>query len=207
MEPHIMKIRKQLGESVTWRNVMAGLLPRWDFFHDSVNVISRPLQVGPLWMHIENLTGRNVAHKIWKVDPPWSSYPSCIAVKCASLQSTDAEETYLHEVRDACLVKGLNISRTNVLFNIAEQMSKNNSDFNFEIFVEDYRSGRGKDSFQKEINEVRLRGIARLPSLLVRYADQQPLMATGYKDYPALLACFKELHSSLEQEFGLELTN
>jgi putative protein-disulfide isomerase len=46
------------------------------------------MHMGPEWMQAGRIAGLMVADKIWITDPPSSSFPACIAVKCAEDQST-----------------------------------------------------------------------------------------------------------------------
>ena len=55
---------------------------------------------GLVWMHIAETTKVKIDPAIWMRDPPTSSYPACIAFKCAELQSKQAAELYL------CILRG-----------------------------------------------------------------------------------------------------
>ena len=101
-------MRQQLAQfktawegTIQWRYCMGGLLPSWNQYQDSLNAISRPAQMGPVWMQASELTGVPMPHRIWVENPPVSSYPACIAVKCAMLQSPVLGELYFHYVQEA----------------------------------------------------------------------------------------------------------
>src|SRR5690606_17166903 len=103
---------------IMWRYRMGGLLPSWNNFNDPMNDVSRPIQMGPIWADVKHRSGMPINNMVWINDPPDSSYPACIAVKCASLQSPDAAEAYLRKTREAVMVDGKNISKQNVLLDI-----------------------------------------------------------------------------------------
>ena len=119
------KLLQQYKNNIRYRYVMGGLLPAWNSFHDPLHAVSRPAQLGPVWMHAQQTTGVPINYNIWVKDPPASSYPSCIAVKCAGLQSFHAAEQYLRMAREAVMKDGLNIAKRDVLIQVAWQIATN----------------------------------------------------------------------------------
>ena len=111
-EEEWQKLKRLLGEHLHVTYHMGGLIPDWKTFTDSVNLVTRPLQMGPVWMHIAETTKVKIDPAIWMRDPPTSSYPACIAFKCAELQSKQAAELYLSILREAVMLFGQNISKT-----------------------------------------------------------------------------------------------
>src|SRR4051794_14473222 len=77
-EPQWRKLLYTFKDVITYRYRMCGLLPGWKNYHDSVNAVSRPMQMGPVWMHAAQLSGMPVQPNIWITDPPSSSYPACL---------------------------------------------------------------------------------------------------------------------------------
>ena len=59
---------------------------------------------------------------------PASSFPACIAVKCAELQSPSIAAQYLQALQEAVMVESKNISKTNVLLEAAAQLAKQEPD-------------------------------------------------------------------------------
>ncbi|HEU5148159.1 MAG TPA: DsbA family protein [Chryseosolibacter sp.] len=62
--------------------------------------------------------------RIWHDDPPACSYPSCIAVACAMLQSCAAGELLLEALREAVMMHAQNIARESVILSIARNVSE-----------------------------------------------------------------------------------
>src|SRR5436190_8530475 len=87
-EPQLQHLKMILAGQAEWQYRMAGLLPSWNNFQDNVNAVSRPIQMGPVWMHAGQIAQKPICHRLWIDDPPASSYPACIAVKCTQLQSS-----------------------------------------------------------------------------------------------------------------------
>src|SRR5215203_5516 len=122
-EAQLQQLKSILSGQAIWNYRMVGLLPSWSNFHDPVNAVSRPAQMGPVWMHAGQMAGQPICHQVWITDPPASSYPACIAVKCAQLQFELAGESMLNLLRQACMTHGKNIAKQNILFEAANKLS------------------------------------------------------------------------------------
>lgn len=187
-EPQWRKLLHALEDRVTYRYCMAGLIPGWKSYHDPVNFVSRPAQMGPVWMHAREALGVPIHERIWFDDPPSSSYPACIAVKCAMLQSSAAGEAYLQKAREAVMTKGINIAREAELLKIAEMIAAESPGLmDAQWFAADMKSGAAMEGFRKDLNDVRQRRIERYPALIIRRAGAAPLIVTGYRTCAFLL--------------------
>jgi predicted DsbA family dithiol-disulfide isomerase len=168
---------------------MGGLLPTWRHFTDPLQMVTRPIQMGPVWMQAGHACGVPIQPNIWRDDPPRSSYPACIAVKCAGFQSAEAEERYLFRLREAVMTKGLNISRIPVLCAIATTVQEELSGaFSVSAFQKALNDESGIEAFRKDLDEVRQRQISRFPALLVRGAGQDPCLLSGYHTFEQLVS-------------------
>jgi len=192
LEPQLTQLKKEWPGAINWRYCMGGLLPAWNHYIDNYNSVQRPAQMGPLWMHAGKEMEVSIAHRIWIDDPPASSYPACIAVKCAELQSAEAGQLYLHFVRKAVMLHGMNIARHPVLLQVAECVADINKPFSLEQFEQDMKNDRGLEAFRKDLQEVKYRGINRFPSLLVKSAASPGILITGYKPADELLQILRE---------------
>src|SRR5690606_19870722 len=159
----------------------------------SVNFVNKPIQMGPVWMHAGQLSGMPIEHNVWMRDPPGSSYPACIAVKCAASQSSHAEDAYLRLLREAVMMRAEDISRQKVLFKLAEGRVTIVPEFNVQKFKEDIKNENGLEAFRKDVQETRYRNINRFPSLIVKNKNNQAVMISGYRPYKPLLAAIKPL--------------
>lgn len=187
MKPQLARLNAMWKGTISWRYCMGGLLPAWDKYVDSLNCVSRPAQMGPIWMQAGQLTDLPIPHRIWIDDPPKSSYPACIAVKCATLQSVELGELYLHFVQEAIMMHSLNIAQYEVLKQVAEQVAAA-ACFNVDQFAEDMENGNGVEAFRKDIQEIKYRSIQRFPTFLIRRTEQRPLLVTGYKPADVLMS-------------------
>lgn len=195
-EPQLVRLENEWPGRINWRYCMGGLLPFWGHYVDNYNSIQRPAQMGPLWMHASETMDVPIAHRIWVEDPPASSYPACIAVKCAELQSAEMGRLYLHFVRKAVMLHGLNIARYNVLQEVAQSVAGINKSFSLAQFEDDMQNDRGQDAFRKDLQEVKYRGINRFPTLIIKQPDLPGIMVTGFRPAEVLLAILHEANTN-----------
>ena len=194
MEKHWQRVLQTYASAITKRYCMGGLLPDWDHYNDPQHMVSRPVQMGPVWMEAAHLTDTPIRSRIWMEDPPVSSYLACIAVKCAALQSETAEERYLNALREAVMLEGRNISYASALTEVAEFLGQREPNvIDAARFADDLIAGRGMENFRKDLGEVRDRGITRFPSLVIRSTNKKPVIITGYRNYEALVEIFESL--------------
>jgi hypothetical protein len=150
---------------------MCGLIPDWQSYNHPLNSVSRPIQMGPVWMHASEVTQK---YSIWFDDPLSSSYPACIAVKTVGLQSKSLAADYRHEIRRALMQKGVSISRRQSLFQIAEEMVPHASTLSVSK-----KSGKMRPAFPRFVTTSKRRVITRLVSDLNIYKGKRE----GNNDY------------------------
>ncbi|HEY8400632.1 MAG TPA: DsbA family protein [Cytophagaceae bacterium] len=198
LEPQWRRLRYEYAGKIVWRYCMGGLIGDIHSFNDPMNAVSRPSQMGPLWMEVKHLSGMPVSDHIWMTEPPVSSYPSCIAVKCAALQSPVAAEQLLRKLREAIMLKGLNISREDVLLQSAEELSVQTQSFDFTKFKEDYYQGAGLEAFKNDLQYIRYQKISRFPTLTFERDGKEGIIIVGYRPYKVLLDAFRAIASDIE---------
>lgn len=196
-EPQWRRLQYEYAGTIACRYVMSGLLPTWKSFNDPLYSVSRPMQMGPVWHEASLKSGMKIYDKIWVEDPPASSYPACIAVKCAELQSQKAGAQYLRLAREAVMLQAKNIAKQNVLKDIAKELSINYPGLlDIEKFLFDLiGSDNGIEAFRKDLNEVQSKNITRFPTLIMRSLNKPPIMITGFRPYPVLLDAMKQVTS------------
>lgn len=187
-EPVWKQLRADPRYQLNIRYCMGGMLPSWKHYHDAVRSVSKPIQMGPVWSEVKQLTGCSLNDKIWFTDPPASSYPACLAVKCAEQQSALAGERYLENVRAAVMTRGQNIARREVLLAIARETEAADPQlFNAAAFEHGLELPEVLESFKKDLEEVKARNISRFPALQIRAANStNQLLLTGYRPYDVL---------------------
>jgi putative protein-disulfide isomerase len=195
-EPQWRRFRYEFAGAIEVKYCMGGLLPEWNSFNDAANHVTRPIQMGPVWMHAAQISGMPMQSRIWMENPPVSS---CIAVKCATLQSPEAGERYLRLLREEIMLQGKNLAKQEVLNEVAERLSLSlPSIFNTAKFYADIDNGNGIEAFRLDMNEVRLHNINRFPTLVIRAPGASAVMVTGYRNYASLLAAIHRVAPDLK---------
>lgn len=198
-EPQWRRLQFEYQDKLAIRNVMSGLLPSWKNYNDPMYSVSRPMQMGPVWLEASTTSGMPINDRIWVEDPPASSYPACIAVKCAELQSPFAGVVYLRLLREAVMLEGKNIAHQQVLTVIAKNLESNYPGLlDIEKFVADLTNDKGIDAFRTDWQEVQNRNINRFPTLIIRGLNKAPIMLTGYRPYTALVDAIKQISPTIE---------
>lgn len=200
MLPELQKLKASFGDLIHITYCMGGLIKDWKSFTDPLNNVSFPSQMGPVWMDVSLKTGLKINDALWATDPPESSYPACIAVKTAALQSAEAEAAYFKHLAAAAMEDGKNISRPEVLVRVAEQLAKALPDiFHLNDFLRDYNNESSRNAFRDDLQCVKSNHIGRFPSLTFTY-QQKKILMTGYRTYDILQDALVHIAPSLIQE-------
>jgi putative protein-disulfide isomerase len=188
-EPHWRRLRAEFGAALDCRYRIAGMIADWGSYSDPLNSVSRPLQMGPIWREAQHLAGVAVDDRIWMEDPPASSYPACLAVKAAELQSADAADLYLRRLREAVMTQRRNIARREVLLELADEVAAAAPDrLDADRLRRDLDGPAAREALREDIKEARYRGIGRFPTLTLRNPGGTGIVLVGYRPYEALLS-------------------
>ena len=204
LEPQVRRLRYSFGDKIYWNNIMSGMLPDWKTYNDPLNSVSRPGQMGPVWMEAHHLSGMPINDRIWVEDPPRSSYPACLAYKTARLQGELAGELYLRKAREAVMTRAMNISKKEILLQLADELAADSSCFIFSSFRKDFLGGEALDSFREDLKKVKIKSIFRYPTLVLR-TEAMGLIMTGYRPYQALLDAVRHITPEINPIPGIEL--
>ncbi|MDT0643773.1 DsbA family protein [Zunongwangia sp. F363] len=196
MEPQLRKLRYLLKGRLHYRYVMGGLLHDWQHFEDPMNNISRPAQMGPLWMEAKHTTGQHIDETVWLHNPVDTSYLACMAVKAAGMQSAVAGEAMLRELREAVMINKQNIGEKEVIFDTAGKLQEKNI-LDLQLFNKAMHSNEAADLFRKDLETLKIKGITRFPTLLISYG-KRTVQITGFRPFDVLLDAFKALDPDLE---------
>ncbi|MBZ9796087.1 DsbA family protein [Mesorhizobium sp. ES1-4] len=188
-EPQLRRLRYGFAGRIALRLRLGGMIGDWDRFSDPLNDIHRPTQMGPIWIQAGRITGMPLDPTIWARDPPASSWPSCLAVKAAGLQSAAAADVYLRRVREAVMVEGRNVAKEGVLVNIAHELAKARPDLldpgRFEV---DFTGVEARTAVESDVREARFRGVGRFPCLGLSRPGADRAWMVGWRPWRELLA-------------------
>ncbi|MCE7042873.1 DsbA family protein [Dyadobacter sp. CY312] len=200
LQPHWQRFIENYKHQITYFYCMGGMIPDWKKFNDPFNSVSRPAQMGPIWMEAQHKTGAEINDLIWIENPPASSYPACIAVKTAGLQSFEASEMYLRAVWKAVMVDSLDISKKEILLKIAGDLNISKSvAFDFDRFENEYNNELSRDAFRNDLRQISYNKIGRFPTMTLTKAGKGLIM-TGYRPYEALVEAFDQLQLICEEQ-------
>jgi putative protein-disulfide isomerase len=193
LEQHWRKLLRVYPHQISYQYIMCGMIPDWTKYNDPMNSVTRPIQMGPVWMHASEVTHVKMKYSIWHEDPPTSSYPACIAVKTAGLQSREAEDQYLFQIRRALMEDGSNISKTDTLISVAEQLKVDR--FNVQQFKKDWQMGTGKELFRGDLQKSKFHNVGRFPTLTFKNSAGKGIMIVGYRPFEILEQAFMQAQS------------
>lgn len=194
LQPQLQRLLEEFPEQIFIEYVMGGLIPDWTDFSDPLNSIHKPAQMGPMWMQASHLTGRPIDDLLWIKDPPSSSFPACIAVKTAQLQSKEAATQMLFFLSKAVMEESKNIAKTEVIAEVAEKLANAHPElFDMAQFKREYNTEPSRESFRQDLNRIRLNKIGRFPTLTINKGSETGVMITGFRPYEALLEAIKQV--------------
>ncbi|MCF2446681.1 DsbA family protein [Dyadobacter sp. CY345] len=197
LQPHWQRFLENYKDRITYSYCMGGMIPDWTKYNDPFNSVSRPAQMGPIWMEAQYKTGAVINDTIWMNEPPASSYPACIAVKTAAMQNFEASENYLKAVWKAVMVDSLDISKKEVLLDIARTLGTQPlNNFNFERFKADYNGDESRDAFRNDLRQVAYSRIGRFPTMTFTKAGKG-IIFTGFRPYEALVEAFDQINQTV----------
>lgn len=193
-EPQWRRLRYAYSGQIMWRYRMGGLISNWNHYNDPMNNVSRPIQMGPVWMEAKHLSGMPIDSLLWHNNPPESSYPACLAVKCATLQSPDAAELYLRKTREAVMIGGKNIGNQEILIEIGEALGNEAQEiFDAKRFISDLRQNAGLEGFREDMQKALYHKISRFPTLTISKGNEPGVMIVGYRPYDALVTALEQV--------------
>lgn len=192
MQPQWSRLQNEYAGQLQFSYRMIGLLPSWDRFTDSLHSLSRPSQMGPEWMQAARICGLPIADKIWVTNPPSSSFPACIAVKCAEEQSPTLGNEYLRAARETIMVDGRNIAQTDVLLDIAAYLATSHPDFDLKRFKSALLGSAGRQLFRRDVQQAQYLGIRRSPTLICKTSETTVILR-GYQPWDSLQQTVEKL--------------
>jgi putative protein-disulfide isomerase len=187
MEPAWKRLIAEYGGILHVRYKMGGIMRSWQR-SKGARRIDRPSQMGPEWMLAANVSGSKINSKIWLIDPPTSSHPACIAVKCVELQSVFLGQLYLHLLRAAVMVQGRNIAMQATLLDLAGALELLIPEFDIIEFETDLLWGRGLIGFRDDLKDARKYNIQQFPTFIIQRNNGPVTTLRGYHTFEALRA-------------------
>jgi predicted DsbA family dithiol-disulfide isomerase len=178
IEPKIRRLLEEYGGKIRILYKMGGLMEKWTGYQDPENRITKPSQMAPRWADVARRTGMPIDERIWREDPPDSTYPPCIAFKAAEFQGARISVRYLRRLREAVFLERKNTAREEVLFRLAKEVG-----LDVERFQKDFKEGRAESAFRQDLEDAREQFILGFPTLLFRGTRDREAKLYGYLEY------------------------
>jgi putative protein-disulfide isomerase len=193
------RFRYETRGLVAWRYCMGGMIADWRTFSDPLNTVGRPAQMGPHWLEVSRLSQMPIDGRLWHEDPPASSYPACVAFKAVERQGAVVAEAYLRRLREAAMIERRNVSRREVLLELAGEIMTDGGcvAFDLEQFIRDLEDPGTWNAFRRDLQDVSYRDVGRFPTLILRHIHGPALIIVGYRPYLALREAFDWLAPGL----------
>nr|WP_294782164.1 DsbA family protein [uncultured Flavobacterium sp.] len=187
IEPQLRKLKVEYGDYFEIDYRMGGLLPNWSY---NSGGISKPSDVAHHWDEASLYYEMPIDGDVWLEDPLDSSYPSCIAMKAAQVQSAERAVKFMRILREALYLDKKNITKWE---NIAEAAKLAGLDV--EKLKADYE-GNAKKLFEVDLNLAKSLGVRGFPTLFFSDGNNNQLTVYGSKPYAsyenALLVLFSD---------------
>lgn len=187
IEPQLRKLKLEYGDYFEIDYRMGGLLPDWSY---NSGGISKPSDVAHHWDEASLYYEMPIDGNVWLEDPLDSSYPSCIAMKAAQIQSKEKAIQFMRILRENLYLEKKNIAKWE---NIADAAKTANLDI--ERLKADY-DGDAKKLFQDDLSLAKTLGVRGFPTLFFSDGNSNQLTVYGSKPYVsyenALLALYPE---------------
>lgn len=188
IEPQLRKLKIEYGDYIEIDYRMGGLLPNWSY---NSGGISKPSDVAHHWDEASSHYEMPIDCNVWIEDPLDSSYPSCIAMKAAQIQSKEKAVKFMRILREKLYLEKKNIAKWE---NIAEAAKIAKLDI--AKLKTDYE-GDGQKLFQEDLNLARALGVRGFPTLFFADENNNQLTVYGSKPYAsyenAILALYPEV--------------
>ena len=187
IEPQLRKLKLEYGDYFEIDYRMGGLLPNWSY---NSGGISKPSDVAHHWDEASLYYEMPIDGNVWIEDPLDSSYPSCIAMKAAQIQSKEKAVKFMRILREGLYLDKKNIAKWE---NIAEAAKL--ADLDVQKLKIDY-DGDAKKLFEEDLKLGKSLGVRGFPTLFFSDGNNNQLIVYGSKPYAsyenALLAIFPD---------------
>jgi predicted DsbA family dithiol-disulfide isomerase len=158
-EARLEPLRRELGEAV-----------RWSFRPYALRLEDTPLTpkersdcIRELEAAQQEKEGARLSSELWtQEEPPRSSIPPLLALEAARLQGADALGGLLGALRRAALEQGVDVSRTDVLLEIAGALG-----LDLNRFIAAFQSPQTRRLVLQEHRLAHQRGVRGVPSLVL----------------------------------------
>jgi putative protein-disulfide isomerase len=191
IEPQLRKLLLEYGEHFSVEYHMGGLLPSWEGFNGGG--ISKPSDVAHHWEEMSRYFDMPIDGDVWLKDPLNSSYPPCIAVKAAEIQSRSQAANFLRRIREMVFLEKKNITRWEHIKQAAFETGLDTA-----RLANDY-NGAALQDFREDLNLAAKYGVRGFPAIFFSDSLNNQVTVYGYHPYEDFEQAIKKLGPGLNK--------
>lgn len=193
-EPIVRRTAERYRDQIAVEFVMGGLIEDVKTFADAVGDGNSTdfRGVADRWMAATDHHGMPVDPDLWRENPPCSSYPASVAYKAAEYQGSNLAHRYLRRLREAVAADRRDISRADVLIDLAEDVG-----LDAERFAVDFDSDEARAAFERDRQFVRRNRVRSFPTFRVT-ADGEERWIEGYQSVSAVENAIEQVAPDLD---------
>lgn len=152
-------LRAEFGEQVRWSYRGYPLRPD----EEALDKKQRQLLARHFRRISKEPEGQGVVADLWtSTDPPVSSLPPLIALEAARVQGRGQHDALLHALRQAAFLRGVNVTRRDVLLEVAGTVGLDET-----RFLRDLDDPRSFDRLQEGVDDAESMGIRGVPAVII----------------------------------------
>jgi len=185
LEPTLKKLQIEYGDKFSIRHVLTGRLT-------SLNISKKaPSEIAKVWERTASRSGMSCDGDVWFEDPISKPIAASVAVKAAELQGKRAGVKYLRKLREVLFLEKQNITKREILINIAESAG-----LDVEEFKKDLLSDSACKAFQCDLKITREMEVEESPTLVFfnnEKIEEEGIKLSGTYPYEIYVQVLEEI--------------
>lgn len=187
-EPMLDRVKEHFHDRI---EIHYRLLPLFDHVREVMNDPARLWTIADRYRIVSKKTGVYIDNKVWYTDPPESAWPACQAVKAAERQGLAAADRYLKRLREAVMLEGKNIAKSDIQIELAAKIGLDLSQF-----TKDLADPKRKEEVQADIRDAQRENVESRPHFVLANTQGDKVAIAG----PRLFSLFREAVDALYKE-------
>lgn len=183
-EPILSRLKRERGDLFTMEYKMGGLMPDWSIFSDQSEGLAN---MERHWPEASEKIGFKIDGKVWRIDPPSSSYPPSIAFRAATLQGEKKGLEFYFIMRELFFHKRVNIAKRENMILAAEA-----SGLNIKAFIRDL-DGRGKELFEEDLKLALKLTVDLFPTYILTSRSGKKARLAGFISFETLSSAIDQI--------------
>ncbi|SFE07732.1 Predicted dithiol-disulfide isomerase, DsbA family [Bacillus sp. OV194] len=189
LEPILKKLQVEYGQYFTLRHIIGGKLDSLNSFRRRKGHQSAE-RIADRWEKTANMTGMSCDGDLWFEDPILAPYLVFLAIKAAELQGKQSGNKFLRKLREHLFLQKQNISKEEVLFEIAKNVGLDAYEF-----IKDMHSQSAIKALQCDWKFTNEMEIDQIPTLIIfnDKAEEDGIKIAGSYQYSIYVEIIGEM--------------